>query len=82
MDAGAGLLSDLDDLTGVLLRIAALLAGLGICAVLLYLAYDALRSALLGIQPSASAPDEDHESPVTRMMWWTTPAPGIECAKG
>ena len=19
---------------------------------------------------------------MTRMMWWTTPAPGIECAKG
>ena len=36
-----------------------------------------LECRLLGGRPEVLAAVK-----VTRLMWWTTPAPGIECAKG
>jgi hypothetical protein len=39
------------------------------------------RSALT-MSVSREDQKSPHDSQMPRMMWWTTPAPGIECAKG
>jgi hypothetical protein len=59
--------ADLSDLIKILFRIVIGLAGVGIFCAILYQAYDAWRSALLGVQPKASAVDENPKSASTRL---------------
>jgi hypothetical protein len=60
------MMQDLHDLFEIVLRIGLRLAAFGIACAFLYQAYDAGRSALLGVQPNASAPSPDPKAVSSR----------------
>lgn len=59
-------MEDLSSLVEILIRFGGRIAAVAFCGLFFYQAFDALRSAVLGVQPQASKPDPDPTSTSAR----------------